>query len=476
MNPFIRTFGKANEIEAFTVHAMADTNHLGEVIKQSSVSSIEAPALDSIEGESFSVSPALTSALQDVLEKITAYKSTATPHNAAKQKFSTRIVLGKHTDIMPAVCSETGSVVGILFPVIPNKSFTYKSPLAIFANARDIANEGPAFLRKLDAQTLAAILLTLAREYNLFRSAHSDTGAQKNAILRTVERNVLIDAIILIAGHIHSVNCTIMPKLSLILDVEVADKGIHVRMVNWLSVLTDMIYRPQADVLEEQTEWNHPAPEKQITAPTISRANKEKAALRKDFKLWAKTSKDTITAIAAKGSISAKLKSFLLAVLTEDTLTSADPTLISLMCQKLESLNLHAATMLSFGLKKYHEHFNAVAASDEFSSPNFAASVPGTPIVDVSEEDDEFGTTAAKISIAAFSAATEPKASNSLPFGDKKLQAHAQNYSTGAVSFAERIRLKREAALLANADAIAAAPQINAIAADTAQEDQDAPF
>lgn len=349
--------------------------------------------------EIFTVSPALQKATEEALANIATQKATIRKYNDTGMRFSKRITLGKQEDIIPLLCERTGAVMGLLSPTIPGKTLLYRSPFATLAVCKDIANEGYAYLNRLDTSILAAIAITLAAEHSLFAYAVDDTGIQKNAVLRTVPRNMLINAIVLLAGSITYANAKYFPALSVIVDEEVETNGIRIRMQNWLSILRDRLdkaaERASNSRSEEEEEFSeYTAPKKSITPNTHAKAAKEKALLRKNFKEWRKASKDHIVTMHKAGNISLKLKNFLFAVMeSETTIITADAEIIELMAVKLEQLNILAASNIALGLRKFHKLFYT-GLEEVVEAPNFSSKPIGVYSTDQEEESEfsEFNT------------------------------------------------------------------------------------
>lgn len=286
-------------------------------------------------------------------------------HRGTKQKFSKKIQLTNNADTMAAVCDVTGSVVAVTFPHIPGRVFSYISPLSILSNCRGIAQEGRNYMRKLDTQTLAAILITLSDDYDLFRYQPSDSGAQKNAILRTVAKDILIDAILMIEDFVNSTNCFFLPKLSLIFDQQVEQNGIQVRFQSWTALCMEAIQKPDLRTEEEIGGYKKP-----VNTQTTRYAKKEQVAFNKEFREWKRDSKLLITSMFAKQQISSKLRDFLLTIVSNDNLAMADTAMVDLICSKLHQLNLMDASMLANKITTYKIRLNDMNdSSDLFAEP-----------------------------------------------------------------------------------------------------------
>jgi len=321
--------------------------------------------------------------------RISARSSASFKPSSSKQKFSKRINLSLSNEHVAAVCDYTGAVVAITFPAIPGRVFSYSSPLADLRNARGLAQEGSSYLRKLDIQTVAAILITLADDYSLFRYQPSDSGAQKNAILRTVAKDILIDAILFVEDFVNSNNSGWIPKLSLILTGDILQSGIQHRMSEWLKVALDAVYKPDTETYEEAVTVK-----KSGVKPVTTVATKRAAvALQKEFRQWKREAKDIIISLAASSTISPKLKGFLINIIADQNILLADPVMLELICERLKQLGDTRTNLLAKNIAFYRAKLVETEAS-EFDKPTedtFSSKLPGTAIQPMVEaEDNEF--------------------------------------------------------------------------------------
>lgn len=302
-------------------------------------------------------------------QHILGNKSKMMPYSATKQKFSKRINITADANTMAAVCDITGAVVAITFPRIPHKVFSYTSPLSIVSNCRGLAQEGKEYLRKLDTQTLAAIFITLSEDYDLLRSQPSDTGAQKNAILRTIAKDILIDGILMVEDFVHSSNAQFIPKLSIIFSEEVMQNGVQNRFQQWLLVCMEAIRKPDLRTYEEATKQRKPR-----NTQTVTYAKKQTLQFMKDYRNWQRDAKTLIHSMKTKQQISIKLHDYLIAVVSGTNLQNANVAMVDLLCNKLHQLNLHDATVLANKLNRYKIEFDDMAESaskealEDFSS------------------------------------------------------------------------------------------------------------
>lgn len=433
--------------------------------------------------ESFTVSPVLLEAAEKALENIAERKALIRPYNATQERFSKRLVLGRQNNIIPLICEDTGAVMGLLNPAIPGKSLVYRSPLASVAVCKDIASEGFSYLSLLDTSILAAILITLAAEYSLFHYGVSISGAQKNALIRTAPREFLIEAIVILAGKINSINARFIPSLSLILEKDVDNESIRIRMFNWLSAVRDVVGRPLKalkEEAEEKEEQEQKKPIKLITAVTVTKHKKHVAEQAKEFKKWKREAKNDIDTMFKDKKISLKLKTFLLATIVEsEILASTDSTLVELMATKLEQLNILAASHIAIGLRKYYRIYSGATKEEEITT-SFAS----TP-VGVYEQKEESSTNDSEIDIGTPdsdlpSKEVEAEGIGQAPIKKAPISTAPSAPSTPSdsmeapkLSFMQRLRMKRlaeEAAIVQAHNSILETP------IQEKQENDDAPF
>lgn len=356
MNPFEQTFNKPQSAEdkakPKTVTNPSDSsNHSDSVDSTDSTDSIinknEQTDIDAIRRR-------MANTQNTVLNRL-----AASLHSKTKQKFSKRINITADANTMAAVCDITGAVVAVTFPRIKNKVFSYISPLSILANCRGIAQEGKDYMRRLDTQTVAAIFITLAEHYDLLRSQPSDSGAQKNAILRTVAKDILIDGILMIEDFVHSTNCAFIPKLSIIFTTDIEQNGVQARFQSWASVAMEAIKKPD---LEE-----YDGRKKRHTIPySVSQTKKATVAFNKEFRAWKTEAKQTILSMYSAKQISPKLKEFLVAVTSNDNLMHADPAAIDLLCVKLNQLNLESAAKLAIKIMSFKSKLDDMNDSSDW--------------------------------------------------------------------------------------------------------------
>lgn len=289
-----------------------------------------------------------------------------------EQRISRRLLLAERAEMLTVSCSLTGAVTLLAVPAIKGYALSYTHPLAVLENARGIAQQGLDYLRILDTQTLAAILITLAADYNLFAFAPSDSGAQKNAVIRTAGKDIIIDAIILIETFVNSGNFQYIPRLSLLSDIGILEGGFEARMLQWLKVATEAIYKPDLTEYDENKK-----PVKYIRPAYIRDAVKaelaEKRKNREQEKIWSTDKKQAIyliSVLSKAGKLSVKLKNFLSSLFSDDLVRSLSTETAALLELKLNAIVLDTtdgndSALLLISI--IHKHANS--SQDIFDDP-----------------------------------------------------------------------------------------------------------
>lgn len=308
---------------------------------------------------------------------------------AIRQRVSRRLQVANNALKFTSVCDVTGIVCLMDIPNIPytktalQRVMVWNSPLADIRNARGLAQGGLDYLRRLDTQTLAGILIVLADDYELFRYQPADTAAQKNAVIRGAGKDCIINAILLIEDYLHSHNRRYVPKLSLILEPNMLQGAITARMTEWLKVVQEIIYAAPSE--EDEDAFYNAKPRKigkpQLIKDQEKAAKKEdwaklnaKWAVQREFKADKKLAKEIIPVFAKNAGISLKLKTMLLQIFTEDTLLTLAGELKTLLCNKLSDFTAHkeAATLIAMIKKPRNgltDNFTLEGLDDEFVQP-----------------------------------------------------------------------------------------------------------
>lgn len=317
----------------------------------------------------------------EILERIKAYKAQML-RSKAQKKLSNRVVLGAHHDIQALVCAKTGAAYGLLMPSIKGFALEFDSPFASYENCRGLAQQGTGFLRMQNAQILAAILITLAENYNLLSYRPTDTGAQKNAVLRMAERDTMIDAILLLESWVNTGNASYLPRLSLLLDAE--PNNMEHRMRGWLSSCVDAIYKPDRTSYEEAVTVK-----RTIEIKTTAAAARAKLALKKEYRAWKKMAKEHINSLFSQKLVSLKLKTYFLAMIQDEAILEVDPAVIDIMGNRLQQMDNPMANALGMNLLSFHRQLTEAESEDVYDNPQLFASQPLGSSLEESKEETE---------------------------------------------------------------------------------------
>lgn len=277
--------------------------------------------------------------------------------HAQKKRVSRRLLLAERSKKLTVVCPITGIVSLIEYPAIPYKTLVYSHPLSDLANCRGIAQQGLDYLRRLDTQTLAGILIVLADDYELFTFQPFDSGAQKNAIIRTAGKDHIIEAIIMIEDLIHSGNAKYLPKLSIRFDRITEEHGLLYRMQNYLKELADAIAKPDKEAYD-------PNAIKKVGRPVYIKdiekkerkisflARQEIARAKKQYAEDRKAGKAAISDLCKTAAVTEKLRALLLQLMAENALLSIPSIWVEKICERLEQYNNAPAKTLLEILKR----------------------------------------------------------------------------------------------------------------------------
>lgn len=265
-------------------------------------------------------------------------------HHATKMALDKSLHLAYRAERITVVCPDTGAVTLLDIPSIPGFSLIYSNPLSDYNNCRGLAQQGPEYLRKLEAQTLCAILITLAEHYELFGFEPSATGASKNALLRKAEKNSIIDAIVMIEKLVHTGNSNYIPKLSLKVDKEMQVNEMAIRVEGWLKSAIEAIYKPDYSQYDNSKAGPKVTFASMKRVSAIKKENKAKNLYKRESY---KQAKEIIAELYKNKTISMKLRDFLVALFTNDNLASADSSLVDILITKLDQIDSDSAKRLA---------------------------------------------------------------------------------------------------------------------------------
>jgi hypothetical protein len=304
------------------------------------------------------------------VERIRNIASLSAKHiaiNAQKQRVSRRLQLAKHNEKITVNCEISGITCLMDIPAIPGYSLIWTSPISSVANCRGMVSLGLSYLRKLDTQILAGMLVVIADDYSLFTYQPSDSGAQKNAIIRTAGKDAIINALLLIEDFVHSNNVMYLPRLSLIMDTVVEQSGIEARMTEWMKTVAAYILKAEwadsTDDTSPEDTFYSTAPKRTIEPSYIKEQKKAKSkedwakqnkkwAEQREYKADIKAAKDILKTLSSTETISTKLLGLLKSIFTEDSLLTMDSAMRYLVASKMEGFESLASTKLVAILKK----------------------------------------------------------------------------------------------------------------------------
>lgn len=422
----------------------------------------------------------------DLIAKATALKDIASlPAKRAaiidqKLRVSRRLLLAEREQHLTVNCPTSGITSLIQIPAIPYKTLIWDSPLADLSNCRGLVQEGITYLRKLDTQTLAGILLVMTDDYSLFRYQPGYSAAQKNAIIRTAGKDTIINAALFVEDYVHSKNRTFLPKLSLILEDTDQIGSMEARMTEWLKLVASIVYRQ--DFASTEDDFYNEAPTKKMTPDYIVKADKKaktenwaatnrKWAEQREFKADIKSTKELIKIFAREETVSSKLVGLLKSVFTDDALLTMDSSMRSLLSSKMDMFETEAALKLTAIIKKPYAILRESAISldlDSLDDPiNPELDLGSVEIEDAAKLEDQ-----GEATDAALNDSNEPN-SIDVPCTNEEYAEFKANdtYTSSSISdkslsFIEKIKARKLA------DAIAARDMQLARIAEQAQNKQ----
>lgn len=314
-------------------------------------------------------------------DSIRSYKAVNEGDIEKHNKVSKRLYISKNSSEVTVVCEKTGIVSMMLIPGVQGRVLETVSVFASLSNARGLVQEGSDYLGQLDTQIVAGLFLTLAAEYELVKYIPSATGAENNAILRTVGKDKLISGCLLIERYIHSCNHNFLPKLSLIYEGELKETGCEGRFTEWMKLVNEAIIEPDLTEYDENALLNKPMrsikdlqrehskeqKEAKRVASLKDKNYKERAQFRKDMK----EAKSLVKSIAGEGT--KKLVSFLHSLFHEDTYLSIDTLLLGQVIAKLEPINTVSSKRLIEILETDRSNLRKEISIDDLDDPLFEA-------------------------------------------------------------------------------------------------------
>lgn len=306
---------------------------------------------------------------KDSILRISKYKARRLEQHQQKQKVSRELKIAYKQTRVAVVCPDTGITSYLEIPAIPNQVMIMSHPLALIENSRGIAQQSYSYLINLDHSILAGILIVLANDYQLFSYQPSDSGLQKNAILRTVRPATLINAIRIIEDMIHSSNHYYIPKLSLKLTKDIEAGGFETIIQNWLKLVVDSIYKPDDNFYDENQSFKDKIKAQRRAKQAFESAEqlvsrKEEKQLNDDCQV----AKAIIIALALEEKISSRLKIALLGIFQKYQILTMESAARNLLTSKLQDVGGYQADQLVSILNKSRTNLVAktIPADDFF--------------------------------------------------------------------------------------------------------------
>lgn len=255
---------------------------------------------------------------------------------AQAYRVSKRISVAEKFNTVTLVCKQTGIAARLDIPRIPGFYMEYENPLASLENCRELVRRGYGYLSQLDTSILSGILLILADDYNLFSFGPFESGASKNAIIRSCGKDEILKAILFIESRIHSENYSIVPRLSFQKDMDTKQGEMEARLNNWMRIVLKAIEEPalvfQAPaVVPLRTRISE---EKKRTAEVQKQARKAVLSSKKSIA----EARDSVKSLYKDNLIPIKMRNLLLAILEPTLFGTLDSATRSKIALKLSTL------------------------------------------------------------------------------------------------------------------------------------------
>ena len=392
-----------------------------------------------IESKRHSKLEASDSPCKENIKIVHSYKARTLAKNTQKQRVSRELKIAKTLELLSVSCPDTGICSFLSVPAIPGITLIYNHPLSDLPNSRGMARQDTKYLLSLDSSILAGILIVLASDYNLFIYQPADSGAQKNAILRTVQKITLVNAIKIVEDMIHSGNHFYIPKLSLIFDTELENGGFENRMQAWLKLVVDSIYQPDTTVYDEnltvkdQTKKFYKAIDEGKKLESITLRKNEKK-LKEDCK----SALAMIKQLFKEDKISSRLRIALGGIFQEFQLLTMEEGARRLLTTKLTDLNDTRATTLASILNADRGDLVAKnSPADDFFSDMEADSTLKAKTVSIIAKDAE---TVRIVEIASVAPESEAPNMIVINLSDKYYEVSVEYNS---LSFIEKVRANK---------------------------------
>lgn len=264
-------------------------------------------------------------------------KSIVVKYDSTPYRVSRKLALARAQQDISVTCPLTGITSTLAVPAIPGTTLISEHPLSRTDNCRGLAQRGRSYLIRLDSVVLAGIFITLATEYELLSTGSQWRAHEANAALRTVSKEALVEAILLVECWIHSKNAIYLPRLSLHTDSaqNISVASMAGRITNWFQLLHDAIISPDtvpynANQKPEKISFASVTPSKKLKKKTEQALILARRELVQDKKIL----KDKVPQLK---SASSKMRNYILALTAGQVLVTADPIIIRMLCERIEA-------------------------------------------------------------------------------------------------------------------------------------------
>lgn len=283
---------------------------------------------------------------------------------AAQARVSRRLLMVERAAKITLVCPVTGIISLLEITTLPGKFLHYEHPLSNLETARDIVQEGSSYLWKLETQILAGLLIVISQHYDHFEFSGFNHGAEKNALLRTAGKELLIDSLVLFERFIHSRSLSYIPKLKISPEIATTGDGMGMGQVlfNHLKMFAEAVQKPDLSTYDENVK-----PKRVGTIPYIS-IERRKEKKREEILLQndKKKGKELISILLKEGKINKQgsevLKHFL------DQLVEMKTEDRDKIVLKLEDKNSEAASELAKIFKNPRTFLNSLLSGQEIEN------------------------------------------------------------------------------------------------------------
>lgn len=265
-----------------------------------------------------------------------------------------------HCTQVECICPITGIVCTINQATLPNTSFTYTHPLAIFENASKILSyhyEVPHYLQKLDEQILAGLVLSIYKHHDLI-VPHKESSLEANLLLRSAGKELLINLLTL-SRDFTSILLRYAPSFSLDWATHGQAQSLAESIQSYLNILRNIVHPPIRTKSEISTM------PKKLALLT----DKKQANFEEHFKLVKREAKE----ILADTLLPPRLASVLNQVFSKRNLLLINDEQRALLADKCKAIGLkRIAFLLTDTIDPTADIFASVDSALEKASESFS--------------------------------------------------------------------------------------------------------